>query len=146
MKAHKVGAIFYLLWGALHIIGGLAIASQKDLPAQVAMQGTAVPAEQFAGLENPVLAGILSYHGFNIAWFGVFAIAIAIIYNWRNRKTGYWMNLLVIGAIEIGLFAFMVVPSYMAFSDASIGLALFALAALFSSIGLGKSVPLASHA
>jgi len=138
MKAHKIGAVFYILWGLLHIAGGLAIIFQVNSALQIAVQATALPAGDFQHLSNAALSGILSYHGFNIVWFGIFAATVAILFNWKNRRIGYWLNLLVIGAVEIGLVFFMLVPGYMAWSDGGIGLALFLVAVVGTTLGLTR--------
>ena len=134
--AHKIGALFYIFWGMIHILGGSAIMLQDKASAQLAMQGTARPIEEFEHISNATLNGILSYHGFNIVWFGIFVIVVAIAFNWKNKIIGYWLNLTVISAIEIGLIVFMLIPENMLISDGSIGIVLFLLALTFTTIGL----------
>lgn len=136
---HKIGAVFYLLWGVIHIIGGSTILFQEDSSLQIAMQATAIPFGEFQEYSNGALHGILSYHAFNIVWFGAFAIIIAVLYNWKNNSFGYWLNLLVLGVIELGLLFFLLIPGYMSWSDGGIGLSLFLIAAVFSTIGMRTS-------
>ena len=137
--AHKIGAVFYVLWGLLHVLGGVAIMSEHNTAAQIAMQSTALQPDSFMDISSPALSGILSYHGFNIIWFGVFAIVVGIFYNWKNSKGGYWLNLAVLSAIELGLIIFLLLPGYMSLSDGGIGLSLFILALIFSTIGVRQA-------
>lgn len=134
--ASKLGAVFYILWGLLHIAGGLAIMVQATPSAQIALQATAEPPESFIGITNAAVGGIVNYHAFNLVWFGLFAIVVAVILVWKNLQLGYWLNFLVIGFVEFGLIAFMLLPGIMSWADGSVGLGLFFLALFFSSIGV----------
>lgn len=133
--ANKIGAILYVLWGLIHIVGGLAIMMQTSLPAKIAMQATARSPNEFDSIANTAVNGIVSYHGFNLIWFGLFAIFVAIVLIWRNLQLGYWLNFLVLGMVEFGLITFMLIPGHMRWADGSIGLGLFFLALVFSSVG-----------
>ncbi len=136
---HKVGAMFYVLWGVLHIFGGGMIMMQDNSVFQIAMQATGTNPEEFQSLSNQALSGILSYHAYNIVWFGVFAIVVSLAYNWKNIRLGYWLNLLVLSAVELGLVIFLLLPGYQAFSSGGIGISLFVLAVIFSSLGYKNS-------
>ena len=119
---HKIGAVFYVLWGIIHVIGGSTILFQEDSSLQIAMQATAIPLGEFQEFSNSALHGILSYHAFNIVWFGIFAILVSVLLKWKNSAFGYWINLLVLSAIELGLLFFLLIPGYMSWSDGGIGL------------------------
>lgn len=87
---HKVGAVFYGLWGFWHfqvVAGMFEFASTQMKP--------------------DILQARIYQGAFHILWFAVGAIAIAILFNWRNSRLGYWANLLMIGWTEVGLLLFL---------------------------------------
>lgn len=134
--ANRIGAVFYCLWGLLHIAGGLAIMSAANPTDQIALQASARHISEFSSISGDAVIGVLNYHAYNLLWFGIFAIVVAIVLIWRNLHLGYWLNFLVIGAVEFGLVSFMLVPGNMKWADGSIGLGLFFAALFFSSIGV----------
>lgn len=134
--AHKIGAIFYVLWGILHVIGGGAILTAENVNAQLAMFGTAVPAEQLPPNPGEVVHAGLSFHAFNLTWLGILALLVGVFLNWKNSRLGYWLNLGVVGAADLGLFVFLIIPGYMALADGFPGPLLWVLAFIFSTIGL----------
>jgi hypothetical protein len=85
----------------------------------------------FGGLIDPVLA----YYAWQIFWIGLLVLGVSIWLNWKNSRTGYWLNLVVVGAVDLGLILTLVAPGYMALADGGLGLALFLPAAIFSTIG-----------
>jgi hypothetical protein len=136
--AHKIGAMFYMLWGLIHIFGGIAILTAASPNEQLAMFGTAVPADMLPANPGEVVHATLSFHAFNLAWFGVFALIVGVLMNWRNSRLGYWLNFGIVGVADIGLFIFLISPGYMALADGSPGPVLWILALVFSTIGLLK--------
>lgn len=133
--ANRIGVIFYCVWGLLHIAGGLSIMYAANETEQIAIQASARPIAEFSGISSDAVAGIINYHAFNLIWFGVFAIVVSIVLIWRNLQLGYWLNFLVLGSVEFGLVTFMLVPGNMKWIDGSIGLGLFFVALLLTSIG-----------
>ncbi|MEX1258046.1 MAG: hypothetical protein WEG36_10550 [Gemmatimonadota bacterium] len=65
-------------------------------------------------------------------------VIVGAAFNWRNSRVGFWLNASVLGAVEVGVVAFMLAPGYMRWSDGGIGLGLFVLALVFSTIGFWK--------
>lgn len=91
---YKIGAIFYGLWGLWHVrvvIRLFESATQMEV----------------GSLQARIYQG-----AFHILWFALGSIAIAILFNWRNSRIGYWANLLMIGWTEVGLFLFFMMPGY----------------------------------
>lgn len=133
LPAHRLGAVFYLLWGVLHMLGGAAIMT-ADAQTQVAMFGTSAAAD----VPDPgaVVHAALSFHAFNLLWMGLLSAIIAVLLNWKNSATGYWLNLTIVGAADIGLILFLLMPGHMAVADGMPGPVLWVLAAVFSTIGL----------
>lgn len=139
-RAHRVGAAFYVLWGIVHVLGGFAILTAADVPAKMAMQATALAPDSFTGADDAALGAVLSYHGFDLVWIGLFAIILGGGLTWRNSLFGYWLNTAVIGAVELGLVVFLLAPGYMRVTDGGIGLGLFALAWFFSTVGVRQGL------
>jgi hypothetical protein len=85
---------------------------------------------------SPLVHALASFHAYNITWFGALALVVAITLNWRNSVTGYWVNLVVVGADDLGLILFLIAPGHLSFAEAGLGPVLYVLAAIFSTLGL----------
>jgi hypothetical protein len=83
-----------------------------------------------------VTGAVLAFFAFNWVWIGLLVLVVAITLNWRNSRIGYWLNLAVAGAADLGLIIFLLLPGYMAVSDGWPGPLLWLLAAVFSTIAL----------
>lgn len=133
MVPARIGAAFFGLWGLLHVVGGSAIlaAALGGGPAA----GYAFY-EQSAG-EYPAVAGaILAMNSFTIAWVGALVIVIAATMNWRNNCTGFALNLVLAGLMDVALVVFLLAPGFVTTRDAMLGISLLVIAATFSSLGL----------
>lgn len=91
---YRIGAIFYVFWGLLHIYA--------------AYLGFQLAAGQDAG----EIQGKLNQNAWNLALLSVFVIFVAVRYNWRNSTTGYWTNAIMISAIDIGFLVLLYFPGY----------------------------------
>ncbi|MDA0734063.1 MAG: hypothetical protein O2909_10760 [Chloroflexi bacterium] len=138
ITAYKIGAIFYALWGILHIVGGAVILA-ADATTQVAMFGSATANTEAIQDPGPIVHAALSFHAYNLMWMGLLSLVIAVVLNWKNSPTGYWINLVITGAADIGLIVFLLAPRHMAILDGIPGPTLWVLAAVFSTIGLLKA-------
>lgn len=115
---HKLGAVFYGLWGLWHI----RVVARMFEFASTEMEG--------------VLQARIYQGAFHILWFAVGAIALAILFNWRNSRLGYWANLLMIGWTEVGLLLFFILPGYFPWLPTGfVGPLLWILAVLFTTLG-----------
>ncbi len=112
----KVGATFYLLWALL----------QLYVAYKLLMMG--------GGLEVPEVGARISQLAAYIGAAGLFVAAFSFD-NWRNTKLGYWANLAIVSAFDIGYILFVVLVIDMPFIEAWLGPALWLLALLFSSLG-----------
>jgi hypothetical protein len=122
--AYKLGAVFYILWGFLHTGLGFAILyrlSTKGGTAGLALIGSAVPLADLPPNLSGVAAGVIGQHAWNLTVFGLFSVVIGIVFNWRNSRVGYWLNMTLVSAADLGFLA---------------GPTLWVLAVLFSTIGL----------
>ncbi|HSD68589.1 MAG TPA: hypothetical protein VLB07_03500 [Woeseiaceae bacterium] len=121
---NKVGAISFILWGLLHVVGGAAIlAALADGPAQ----GYAVYL-QHAGSYTALSGAILGYFAYLILVTGVAATVIGGWLNWRNSQAGLAVNTIMIGVVDAGLVYFLVLPGFVSWGDAAIGLVLYTVA------------------
>jgi len=118
LPLHKIGAVLYGLWGFWHF---QVVARMFDAATQ---------------MEQGILQARIYQGAFHILWFAVGAIAIAILFNWRNSCIGYWANLIMIGWTEVGLLIFFILPGYFPWLPTGfIGPLLWILAVLFSTLG-----------
>ncbi len=141
-SAHKIGAVCYILWGLIHVLRGAVMF--RRISADGAMGGATVmaPGMPIAGqpqIPMGLADGVFLYHAWNILWFGLFAIVVAVLLNWKNSRVGYWANFAVLGAVEVGLIAAMIWPGHMKVGpDTLSGLVLWALGVLFTTMGYLK--------
>lgn len=143
-NAHKIAAVVYMLWGAIHILGGAAMMSaSRQGPDTFVQMLTGNASEAFGALQESLgvraATEVFAFHSFNIIWLGALAILTALFLNWKNYRSGYWLNLAIVGCADLGLILFMVVPGVMSISDAWIGPALFVIAIFFSTFARFQS-------
>jgi hypothetical protein len=116
--AAKIGGALYVAWGALHL---------------VAAWGTHILA---ASLPPGISYGRMEQASWNLAVFALFAMALGVSLNWRNDKTGYWINLVVVAVVDLGFVLLIVVPGHVSVSVSSFaGPIVYVVAAIFSTIG-----------
>lgn len=146
MRTSRTGAIFYALWGVIHVIGGAVLLQATFSGADAflrAQAGGSAPAPATFSSDARTLtiaSGVFAFHAFNLMWIGVVVAVVAMRLNWRNSAAGYWVNLALVGFTDLGLVLFIVGPGVMTWADAWIGPALFVPAWLFATIGL-RSTP-----
>ena len=116
---YKIGAICYGLWGFWHF--------------QIVIKIFEFASTQ---MEADILQARIYQGAFHILWFAVSAIAVAVLFNWRNSRLGYWANLIAIGWTELGLLLFFVLPGYFPWLPTGfVGPLLWIFAVLFSTLG-----------
>jgi hypothetical protein len=118
MKFAKLGSIFYIAWGLLHI----KAAYDEFLLG--------------ASLENGLVQGKINQGAWDLMMFALASILIAILLNWKNDRLGYWLNLAVVSAADIGFILFVLLPGRVAFFSGILGPVFWILAAIFSTIGI----------
>ncbi len=114
----KLGSVTYVLWGILHI----------EAARKVYVLGQT--------LDPGMVQGRIFQDAWNLLFFAVFGIVVGIFLNWKNSRLGYWLNLTVVSAGDIGYIVFILVPGYIPFMPGALGPILWVLAVLFSTIGL----------
>jgi hypothetical protein len=118
MKLAKGGAISYVIWGLLHIGASL---------------------DEFrlgSTLEPGLVQGKINQGAWDLLFFALFAIVIAVKYNWKNDTLGYWLNLIVVSAADIGFIIFVLLPGHVALFPGILGPIFWILGAVFSTLGI----------
>ena len=114
----KAGSILYLLWGLAHIDA----------------------ARRVYGLGQTFDPGLAQGRIFQSAWsllfFAIVAIGVAVFLNWRNSRTGYWINLITVSVADIGFVAFILIPGYVPAMPGVLGPVMWILAAILTTLGL----------
>lgn len=73
-NAPKIGAVFYILWGILHMVGGAALLLElltEGAIGVLAVIDSAVPPDELPRISGSVASSVLGYHVWNILWFGL---------------------------------------------------------------------------
>ncbi len=114
----KLGAVAYVLWGLLHI--------QAARFVYVLGQS----------LEPGIIQGRIYQDAWNLLFFAFFGIVVAVTLNWKNSRLGYWLNLIVVSAGDIGFIVIIIVPGYVPLVPGGIGPLLWVVALAFSTLGI----------
>ena len=142
MKSYfsRIGAVLFALWGLIHVAGGIFMSSalrEGGAAGYLALTATALDPKVMAA--TPDLAGVnatLAFHAWNLTWIGALVFVVAIALNWRNRVTGFWLNVALVSGADIGLLTFLILPGVMRLQDGLPGLVLWLPALGFSALGL----------
>lgn len=118
MTLARIGAVSYVLWGVLHL--------------RAAYDGFLLAAAQTPGF----VQGKLSQGAWDLAFFSVAAILIAILLNWRNDIRGYWLNLILVSAADLGFVIFVLLPGHIPLFPGLLGPALWISGAAFSTLAI----------
>jgi hypothetical protein len=136
LLAVRAGAVFYALWGLVHVAGGLlqlVTLRQGGGGALTALISSAAPVDPATAIPGPA-AAFMGMGAANIAVIGALVTVFALL-NWRNDRRAYWVNLLLVGSVDFNLVGFLLAPGVMAWSDGLVGLGLFVPAAILTTIG-----------
>jgi hypothetical protein len=111
-----LGAVSYFAWGALHLLA-------------------AANSFRFAdGVEEGLVQGRLFQGAFYVAVFAAVAVIVALAFNWRNSRAGYWVNLVTVSAADIPFVLFIVLPGHMTGLEAVLGPSLWLAGAATSTL------------
>jgi len=114
----RLGSITYVLWGILHI----------EAARRVYMLGR--------GLGVGIVQGRVYQDAWNLLFFALFGIAVGVFLNWKNSRLGYWLNLVVVSAGDIGFILFVLIPGHVPFIPGALGPLLWIVAVVFSTVGI----------
>jgi hypothetical protein len=135
MNFARTGAVFFILWGVIHVIGGIAILLAA---AQSPEQGFAIYGAHDA-IYTPLAGSVLGYLAYGFVWIAVLVIVIGVRFNWQNSQNGLALNTVLVGLTDIGLVLFLVLPGHLSWGDASPGLLLFAGGVIFGGIACNSA-------
>jgi hypothetical protein len=114
----RLGAIVYILWGILHVEA----------------------ARRVYGLGLSLDPGMVQARIFQDAWnllfFALFGIIVAIFYNWKNSRMGFWLNATVVSAGDIGFILALLIPGYLPWVPAGLGPLLWIIALGLTAAGI----------
>ncbi|ABD55335.1 hypothetical protein Jann_2418 [Jannaschia sp. CCS1] len=97
--------------------------------------GAAWQVTTLAGTIDPSdVQGRLFQTAFFLGFFALLAI-ITARFNWRNDRTGYWVNVIGTSAADIPFLLFLVLPGYVGAPASIAGPLVWMLALIFSSLG-----------
>ena len=116
----RTGAVAYVLWGLLHI----------EAARKVYLLGRS--------LEPGMVQGRVYQDAWNLLFFALFGIVVAVVFNWKNSRLGYWLNLVVVTAADIGFIVAILVPGYLPLVPGGLGPLLWIAALVFSTLGIVK--------
>ena len=114
----RTGAVLYFVWGILHIVAAY----------KVYLLG--------ASLEQGMVQARVYQDAWNLLFFALFGMAVAVRYNWHNHKTGYWLNLVVVSAGDIGFIVAVLLPGHLPLIPGALGPLLWLLALGFSTAAI----------
>jgi len=117
----RLGAVTYVLWGLLHI--------QAARLVYVLGQS----------LEPGMIQGRIFQDAWSLLFFALFGIVVAVTLNWKNSRLGYWLNLVVVSAADIGFIIFVMVPGYVPLVPGGLGPLLWVVALVFSTLGINAT-------
>lgn len=114
----RIGAVAYVLWGLLHI----------EAARKVYLLGRS--------LEPGMVQGRVYQDAWNLLFFALFGIIVAVVFNWKNSRLGYRLNLVVVTAADIGFIVAILMPGYLPLVPGGLGPLLWIVALVFSTIGI----------
>ena len=117
-QAHRVGAVLYAIWGLLHLKAALQVY------------------ELGAGLERGLVQGRIYQDAWNLAYFALFSIVVAVMFNWKNSRLGYWLNLVTVSVTDVGFILAVLAPGHIPLFPGVMGPAFWILATIFSTVGI----------
>ena len=119
MSFAKLGAVSYIIWGLLHI----AAAFEETMLAN--------------SIEPGVIQGKLNQGAWDLLFFALFAIVVAVKYNWKNNLLGYWLNMIVVSAADIGFIVFVLLPGHVAVFPGILGPIFWVAGLVLTTLGIG---------
>lgn len=83
-----------------------------------------------------MVQGRVFQDAFNLMFFSISAIAVAITLNWKNSIWGYWINFATVGIADVGFILFVIAPGHMPVWPGILGPVFWVLAVIFSTIAV----------
>ena len=117
----KLGAVVYAVWGLLHI----------EAARKVYALGQT--------LDPGMVQARIFQDAWNLLFFALFGLVVAVTLNWKNSRLGYWLNLIVVSAGDIGFILTVLIPGYLPIFPGAMGPILWVIAVVLSTIGLKQA-------
>jgi hypothetical protein len=123
----RLGAISYAIWALLHLQAAWAVyhLGQRVDPSMIQAR--------------------LFQDAWNLACFSIAGLGIALTLNWRNDRSGYWLNLAVISVADIGFVIFVLLPGYFPVWPGLLGPIFWLLGLALTTLGYARGVPEAAY-
>ena len=121
MTYARIGAVFYIVWGLLHIVAANNVYGLAQT------------------LEPGMLQGRIIQGAWHLLFFALVGMVVAVKYNWNNSKLGYWLNLIAVSTTDIGFIALILVPGYAPLIPGVLGPIVWLLALGFSTAAIGEN-------
>jgi len=119
--SHNLGAVMYFIWGLLHLKAAHSVYQLG------------------ASLDTGMVQGRVFQDAWSLLFFALAGMIIAVKFNWKNSRLGYWINLITVSVTDIGFIAFVLMPGYLPIFPGILGPLFWLLGVLFSTIGLMSS-------
>ena len=121
---YRIGTAMYVVWGLLHLRAAYAVYTLAE------------------SIEPGMVRARVLQDAWHLLLFALLGIVTAIGWNWRNDRCGYWLNLIVIGLVDLGFVLLVVVPKLVPlWPHGLLGPLVYLLAALFTTIGILQNKP-----
>ena len=114
----KIGAVFYTIWGSLHLQAAYSVYALGR------------------SLDSSIVQGRVFQDAWNLLFFSIIAISVAATLNWRNSAWGYWINFVTVGIADTGFIFFVLVPGYLPIWPGAAGPILWLLATGLATVAL----------
>ena len=85
-----------------------------------------------------MLQGRIYQDAFYLLFFALFGIVVAVKFNWKNNKLGYWLNTVIISSADIGFIVTVLMPGYIPLFPGSLGPIVWLIALVLTTIGMLK--------
>jgi len=108
----RLGAISYAIWALLHL-----------------------------RVDPSMIQARLFQDAWNLACFSIAGLGIALTLNWRNDRSGYWLNLAVISVADMGFVIFVLLPGYFPVWPGLLGPIFWLLGLALTTLGYARGVP-----
>lgn len=140
-KLMRLGAVFFLAWGLLHIAVGLggaaAFFTEGPLGALSATDLAIASDEVRLALER---AGHIALDfSLILAGYGVLAIWGAVLI-WRGQRLGFWLNTVMLGIADAAFVYALMLPGYISVAEGILGPVLYVLGVIFAAMGFPREV------
>ena len=114
----RLGAVAYVVWGLLHIQAARLVYALGET------------------LEPGIVQARIYQGAWNLLFFALFGIIVAVFLNWKNSRIGYWLNLVVVSAADLGFIITVLIPGYVPLLPGGLGPFLWVVGLVFSTLGV----------